>query len=57
MPPQARDLIARMEEMRLEVSPEPVAEDPPTQIILSGMLGADGDWYSGSLLLDKASEH
>ena len=55
MPPKARDLIARMEERRLEVSPEPVAENPPTQIILSGMLGAHGEWYSGSLLLDKAT--
>lgn len=55
MPSEARDLIARMEERRSEVSPQPAAEEPPTQIILSGMLGANGEWYSGSLLLDKAT--
>lgn len=56
MPPEAGELIATIEAAAADVAPEPAASEPPTQIILGGMFGSDGEWYAGSLILDKASE-
>lgn len=55
MPPEARELIATMEESGAEVANEPAASQPPTQLILGGMFGPEGQWYSGFLLLDLAT--
>lgn len=54
MPPEAGELIQTMEASVAEIAPEPAASEPPTQIILGGMF--DQEWYSGFVILDKATE-
>jgi hypothetical protein len=56
MPSDARELMAAMETYAAEVAAEPVATESPTQVILGGMFGSDGEWYGGFLILDKATE-
>jgi hypothetical protein len=56
MPPEARELTVTMEESRAQIAGSSAPSDPPSQIILGGMFGDGGEWYSGFLMLDTATE-
>lgn len=56
MPSEARELMETMETPAGEVAAEPATSEPPTQLILGGVFGSEGEWYGGFLILDKATE-